>query len=314
MSIRHWGLALLVVLAWGINFIFIRMGLDELPPMLLGALRFLVVAVPAVLFIKPPQLPFRWLLAYGMTLSVGQFALLFSAMQLGMPAGLASLVLQSQMLFTLLFALLLLGERLRLTQLLALVIASGGLFLLAHQTPSSQMTLIGFLLTIAAAASWGLGNIVNRHISQLGGVNLMSLVIWGALIPPLPFFALSLWLEGPALILQSLQQMGIKSVSALIYLACAATLFGYGSWAFLMRHYPASQVAPLTLLVPVVGLISAWLVLDEGLSLIQFGGIALILSGLAINVFGDRLRLRRTAQQYDATDCLREHPNRSAGS
>ncbi|MBV1790586.1 EamA family transporter [Marinobacterium sp. D7] len=292
MSLRHWGLALLIVLAWGVNFVVIRFGLDELPPLLLGGLRFALVAFPALLFIKPPNLPLKWLLAYGLTISFGQFALLFSAMYVGMPAGLASLVLQSQMLFTMLFALMLLGERWRLPQLLSLIVASSGLALLATKTPADEMTLAGFLLTIAAAASWGMGNIVNRRIGQLGGVNLMSLVVWGALVPPIPFLLLSLWLEGPELILSSLNQMGLKSVGSLLYLALVATLFGYGSWAFLMRHYPASTVAPLTLLVPVVGLITAWLVLDEGLSLIQLAGIALILLGLMINVFGDRLRFR----------------------
>lgn len=291
MSIRHWGLALLIVLAWGINFVIIRFGLDELPPMLLGALRFALVAFPALLFIKPPKLPLKWLLAYGATISLGQFALLFSAMYVGMPAGLASLVLQSQMLFTMIFALVLLGERWHLPQLLSLIVASTGLTLLATKTPAAEMTLLGFLLTIAAAASWGLGNIVNRRIGQLGGVDLLSLVVWGALVPPIPFLLLSYWLEGPELMLSSLSQMGLKSVGALLYLALVATLFGYGSWAFLMRHYPASTVAPLTLLVPVVGLVTAWLVLDEGLSPIQLGGIALILLGLMINVFGDRLRL-----------------------
>lgn len=291
MSTRHWGLALLIVLGWGVNFVVIRFGLDELPPMLLGALRFALVAFPAVLFIKPPKLPLKWLLAYGLTISLGQFALLFSAMYVGMPAGLASLVLQSQMLFTLIFALLLLGERWRLPQLISLVVASSGLVLLATKTPAADMTLLGFLLTIAAAASWGLGNIVNRRIGQLGGVDLMSLVVWGALVPPIPFMLLSFWLEGPELILASLSQMGLKSMAALLYLALVATLFGYSSWAFLMRHYPASTVSPLTLLVPVVGLITAWLVLDEQLSLVQLAGIALILLGLMINVFGDRLRL-----------------------
>jgi O-acetylserine/cysteine efflux transporter len=162
------------------------------------------------------------------------------------------------------------------------------------------MTLIGFLLTIAAAASWGLGNIVNRHIGQLGQVDLMSLVVWGALVPPLPFLLLSLWLEGPALIVASLSGMGLKSVAALLYLALIATLFGYGSWAFLMRHYPASTVAPLTLLVPVVGLITAWLMLGEGLYPVQMAGIVLILSGLMINVFGDRFALRRRLKQVAA--------------
>ncbi|MFC6671571.1 EamA family transporter [Marinobacterium aestuariivivens] len=293
MSLRHWGLALLIVLAWGVNFVVIRFGLDELPPMLLGALRFALVAFPAVLFVKPPKLPLKWLLAYGGTISLGQFALLFSAMYVGMPAGLASLVLQSQMLFTMIFALVLLGERWHLPQLVSLIVASGGLALLATTTPADDMTLAGFLLTIAAAASWGLGNIVNRRIGQLGGVDLMSLVVWGALVPPIPFLLLSLWLEGPDLILNSLGQMGPKSAGALLYLACIATLFGYGSWAFLMRHYAASRVAPLTLLVPVVGLVTAWLVLGEQLSPVQLAGIALILAGLLINVFGDRMRLRK---------------------
>ncbi|KEA62873.1 Permease of the drug/metabolite transporter (DMT) superfamily [Marinobacterium lacunae] len=293
MSVKHWGLALLIVLAWGLNFVVIRFGLDELPPMLLGALRFALVAFPAVLIVKPPKLPLKWLLAYGSTISLGQFAFLFSGMYVGMPAGLASLVLQSQMLFTMIFALLMLGERWRLPQFISLIVASSGLALLATTTPAEAMTLAGFFLTIAAAASWGLGNIVNRRIGQLGGVDLMSLVVWGSLVPPLPFLALSLWLEGPELVMSSLAHIGWQSIGALLYLALAATLFGYGSWAFLMRHYPASTVAPLTLLVPVVGLVTAWLVLGEALSLVQLGGIVLILIGLMINVFGDRLRLRK---------------------
>ncbi len=288
MHLKDWGLALLVVLAWGVNFVVIRWGLDELPPFLLGALRFLLVAFPALLFIKPPKLPLKWLFAYGLTISFGQFALLFSAMYLGMPAGLASLVLQAQMLFTLLFALIFLGERWQLPQILSLGIAGVGLTLLAAQTSASQMTFIGFALTIAAAASWGLGNIVNRKIGQLGHVNLMSLVIWAALIPPLPFLGLSLYFEGSDLIISSLQNISLKSVAAVFYLAAIATIFGYGSWAYLMRHYPASQVAPLTLLVPVIGLLTAWLILDETLNMLQFIGIVLIMLGLMINVFGQR--------------------------
>lgn len=302
MILRHWGLALLIVLGWGLNFVVIRFGLDELPPMLLGALRFTLVAFPAILFIKPPKLPLKWLLAYGGFISLGQFAFLFSAMYFGMPAGLASLVLQSQMLFTMLFALLFLGERLRLPQLISLVVAVAGLLFLAKATPSAEMTLIGFLLTVAAAASWGMGNIINRHIVQLGQINLMSLVVWGALVPPIPFFLLSFWLEGPDLIVQSLTGMGWRSVGALVYLALVASLFGYGSWAFLMSRYPASTVAPLTLLVPIVGLLTAWLVLGESLSLSQAIGIVLILLGLMINVFGDRLRLRKRLDVSQAAE------------
>ena len=289
MQKKDWALALLVVLAWGINFVVIKWGLDELPPMLLGALRFALVAFPCVLFVRPPKLPLKWLLAYGVTISFGQFALLFSAMYVGMPAGLASLVLQAQALFTLIFALFFLGERLHLQQVIALLIAAAGLILLGYQSPSSAMTVMGFALTIAAAASWGLGNIVNRKIGLLGSVNLLSLVVWSALIPPLPFLMLSYWLEGPEVILSSLSNIGYQTILAVLYLAAIATIFGYSSWAYLLKHYPASQVAPLTLMVPVVGLLSAWLLLGETLSLLQTLGIALVMAGLLVNVFGHKL-------------------------
>lgn len=290
-------LALLVILAWGFNFVIIRWGLDELPPMLLGALRFLCVAFPAVFFVRKPDLPLRWLFAYGITISFGQFALLFSAMQAGMPAGIASLVLQAQAIFTLVFALLFLGERWQTQQLWALLIAGCGLGILASQADPASMTLAGFGLTLAAAASWGAGNIVNRHIAQQGSVKLMSLVIWGALIPPLPFMLLSWLIEGPELILASLSSMGIKSLVSLTYLALVATIFGYGSWAWLLQQHPASRIAPLTLLVPVVGLLCAWLILDESLSGIQAIGIVLVMLGLLVNSFGQRWlhRLKRMA-------------------
>ena len=289
MQKKDWLIALLVVAAWGFNFVVIHWGLEELPPLLLGALRFLLVAFPAVLFIKPPKLPLRWLLAYGFTISFLQFALLFSAMQLGMPAGLASLVLQAQAIFTLLFALLFLGEAFQLRQLLALLIAAAGLWLLASQSGDSNMTLIGFSLTIAAAAAWGAGNVINRKIGQRGDVNLVSLVVWAGLTPPLPFFAASWMLEGPDLILDSLAAMSWQSAAVLFYLAAIATLFGYGSWAWLLKHHPASTIAPLTLLVPVFGLLSAWLLLDEQLNGVQLGGILLVMTGLLVNSFGGYL-------------------------
>ncbi len=293
MHIKDWGLASLVVLAWGINFVVIKWGLEGLPPMLLGALRFALVAFPLVFVIAPPKLPLKWLLAYGVTISFGQFSLLFSAMYVGMPAGLASLVLQAQVIFTLVFALLFLGERWKIQQIVALLIAAVGLALLALQSPSSSMSIMGFMLTIAAAACWGLGNIINRKIGQLGSINLISLVVWSALIPPLPFMLLSYWLEGPELIIHSLSNMSYQSMLAVFYLAAVATIFGYASWAYLLKHHPASEVAPLTLMVPVVGLLSAWLLLGETLNLWQAIGITLVMIGLLVNVFGQRIFARR---------------------
>ena len=291
MSPKDLLLALLVIGVWGLNFVVIKVGLHDMPPMLLGALRFLLAAFPAILFIRRPQLPLRWLLAYGLTISLGQFAFLFSAMAVGMPAGLASLVLQSQAFFTLLFAALLLGERLRAGNLLGLLVAAGGLLLIGLQGERS-MTLAGFALTICAAAMWALGNIVTR---KLGKVDLVGLVVWGSLVPPLPFLALSWWLEGPAAIESALRGIGLDSILVLVYLAFGATLLGYGLWSRLLSRYPVSQVAPFSLLVPVVGLSSAALLLDEHLDALQLLGALLVLLGLLINVWGGwlfgRLRL-----------------------
>ena len=293
MSPKDLLLALVVIVVWGMNFVVIKVGLEEMPPLLLGALRFLLAAFPAILFIKRPQIPLRWLLAYGLTISFGQFAFLFSAMSLGMPAGLASLVLQSQAFFTLLFAVLLLGERLHRANLFGLLVAAAGLLLIGLQG-DRIMTLAGFALTIGAAVMWALGNIITR---KLGKVNLVGLVVWGSLIPPLPFLALSWLLEGPQAMESALRGLGLNSILVLIYLAFGATILGYGLWSRLLSRYPASQVAPFSLLVPVVGLSSAALLLDEHLSGLQLLGALLVMCGLLLNVCGgwlyDRLRMAR---------------------
>jgi O-acetylserine/cysteine efflux transporter len=263
----------------------------DVPPLLLGALRFLLVALPAVFFVPRPRIPLRWLLAYGLTISFGQFALLFSAMRVGMPAGVASLVLQSQMIFTLLFGAVLLGERWQRHQPAALGLAGIGLLVLATQQQAGGMTLLGFVLTLGAAACWGLGNIVTRRISQSGPVDLLGLVVWGALVPPLPFLAASLWLEGPGQVVDSLQHISTSSVLAIGYLALIATIVGYVIWGRLLQRYPVAEVAPLTLLVPVVGLLAARVLLDERLLAVQWCGIALVLAGLLVNLFWPRWRL-----------------------
>jgi O-acetylserine/cysteine efflux transporter len=285
MSLKDWGFALLIVFAWGFNFVVIHWGLDGLSPLLLGALRFSLVAFPAILFVPRPKIAWRWLLAYGLTISFGQFAFLFTAMKVGMPAGIASLVLQSQVLFTLLFAAVLLREHWLAHQPFTLGISALGLVLLATQQGQGGMTLAGFLLTICAAACWGLGNIINRHISRQASLNLLSLVVWSALIPPLPFFLAAYWLEGPATMINSLLHLQWHSVFAVVYLACIATLYGYVAWGRLLRTYPVSQVAPLTLLVPLVGLFCAWLFLNEQLTQGQWAGILMVLSGLLLNIF-----------------------------
>ncbi|MFZ6747992.1 EamA family transporter [Undibacterium sp. Ren11W] len=295
MSPRHILTALIVIFLWGMNFVVIKIGLKGVPPFLLGALRFLLVAFPAILFLPRPKVPFKWLLAYALTISLGQFAFLFSAMAVGMPAGLASLVLQAQAFFTVGLSALVFGDKLRASNLLGMLVASMGLVLLGSASLSnvassvSQVTLLGFILTLCAALSWACGNVINKKIGALSSsVSTLSLVAWSALIPILPFFLLSYVFEGRAVMLDSLSHLSLSSVLTVVYLAFAATLVGYTLWGRLLAALPTHMVAPLTLLVPVVGLSAAWILLDEALKTSEIIGAAIVMCGLLINVFGHR--------------------------
>jgi O-acetylserine/cysteine efflux transporter len=297
ISPRHIITALIVIFLWGMNFVVIKIGLQGVPPFLLGALRFVLVAFPAILFLPRPQVPFKWLLAYALTISLGQFAFLFSAMAVGMPAGLASLVLQAQAFFTVGLSALVFGDKLRASNLLGMIIASLGLVLLGSAslnnaaTSVSHVSLLGFLLTLCAALSWACGNVINKKIGSISSsVSTLSLVAWSALIPILPFFLLSYLFEGSAAIVGSLSNLSLSSVLTVMYLAFAATLVGYTLWGRLLASLPTHMVAPLTLLVPVVGLTAAWLLLGEALKTSQIIGAAIVMCGLLINVFGHKLR------------------------
>lgn len=278
--------ALIVISAWGVNFVIIKLGLTEIPPLLLGALRFSLVAFPAVFFIKPPALPWTTVLWYGLTISLGQFVFLFTALNVGMPAGLASLVLQAQAFFTVLLAAIVWREGIQRHNVLGLVIAVVGLVLIGLGAKAGSMTVLGFALTLLAALSWATGNLI---LKSAGKADMVSLVVWGALVPPLPFFALSLLLEGPQLIQQSLANISYVGILVVVYLAFVATVVGYVLWGRLLSRHPVSKVAPLSLLVPVIGLLSAAWFLDEHLAIIQWLGAVAVMLGLSINVFGRRL-------------------------
>lgn len=289
-------LALLVVVVWGLNFVVIKLGLHNMPPLMLAGLRFVLVAFPALLFVARPKVPLSLLLGYGLTISFGQFAFLFCAIKFGMPAGLASLVLQAQAFFTIILGAGVFGERLQGKQLAGIALAVFGVLVLIEASLTGQhIPMIGFVLTLAAAFSWACGNIFNKKImSHTSRPPVMSLVVWSALIPIIPFMVASLIFEGPAPMLQSLVSIDLTTILSLLYLAFVATIVGYGIWGSLLGRYETWRVAPLSLLVPVVGMASAALLLGESLSLLQLGGAVLIMAGLYINVFG--FRIRRAAQ------------------
>lgn len=291
MRPRDLALALLVIVVWGVNFAVIKVGLVGVPPLLLAALRFMLAAFPALLFVRAPKVPLRLYLAFGLTMSVGQFAFLFTAIHVGMPSGLASLVLQSQSFFTLVLTALWLKEKWHANQLAGLLLAAGGLALIGSAHGAS-MPLTGFLLTVAAATMWACGNIVSRAVGRYGPMNQLAFVVWASLVPPLPLLALSGLLEGPAVMAAALQAFNWQSFAAVAYIAWASTLFGYAVWNFLLAHYPVNRIAPFTLLVPLVGLSTGWLVFGESLQPIHFAGGALLMVGLLVNLFDAPLLAR----------------------
>ena len=288
---KHLALALVVILVWGVNFAVIKVGLVGVPPLLLAGLRFVLAAFPALLFLKPPKVPLRLYLAFGLTMSVGQFAFLFTAIHVGMPSGLASLVLQSQSFFTLALTALWFKEKWHANQLAGLLLAAGGLLLIGSAHGAS-MPLMGFLLTVAAAVMWACGNLVSRAVGRHGPMNQLAFVVWASLVPPIPLLALSAVLEGHEAMTLAWQNFGLSNLAALAYIAWAATLFGYSVWNFLMSRYPVNRIAPFTLLVPLVGLTTGWLVFGETLQPVHFLGGALLMLGLVVNLFGATLMRR----------------------
>lgn len=292
MSRKDGLLALLVVVVWGLNFVVIKVGLHNMPPLMLAGLRFLLVAFPAIFFVARPNIPRTLLLGYGLTISFGQFAFLFCAIHFGMPAGLASLVLQAQAFFTIVLGAFAFGERLQGRQIAGIALAVFGVLVLIEASLNGQhVALFGFMLTLAATFCWACGNIFNKKIMQhTSRPPVMSLVVWSALIPIMPFFVSSLLLDGAPNMIQSLVDIDLTTILSLVYLAFVATIVGYGIWGTLLGRYETWRVAPLSLLVPVVGLASAAVLLDETLSGLQCLGAVLIMAGLYINVFGFRWR------------------------
>lgn len=281
MRARDVLLALLVIVLWGVNFVVIKVGLRGVSPFVLGGLRFALASFPAVFFLPRPRVPARLFVGFALATFLGQFSLLFWAIKVGMPSGLSSLVLQSQVLFTVLLAALFFRERPRRLQLAGLAVAAAGLAWIGLRGGGS-FPVAGFLLTLCAAASWAAGNMASRALSRHGPVNGLAFVVWAGLLPIVPFFALAWIVEGPDVVAASFRAMGPTSWAAAGYLAYAATLTGYGLWNRLLRQYPAAQVSRFTLLVPVVGLFSGAVALGEQLTADHLLGSALVVLGLGL--------------------------------
>ena len=288
MPAPHLLAALAVVVIWGVNFVVIKLGLREIPPILLAALRFALAAFPAVLFIARPAVPFARIAAYGLLMFTLQFALLFGGMYLGMPAGLASLALQVHVFFTIGLAVAVAGERPTAAQLLGALLAFGGIAVIASQS-AGEATELGLTLVVLAAFCWGVGNLLPK---RMGPVDALALVVWGSAVAFGPLLALSLVVEGPQA-LWRLREASPAAWGAVAYLVYPTTLLGFGIWSFLLKRHPASNVAPFTLLVPIVGFSSATLLLGEPLQGWKLLAGALVVAGLAVNLLAGRWFPRR---------------------
>jgi O-acetylserine/cysteine efflux transporter len=285
MKPSHLAAALLMVTIWGFNFIVIRWGLNSVPPLTLTLLRFVLAAFPALLFVRPPRAPWRLIVGYGLFAFALQFSLLFGGMAAGMPTGLASLVIQVQAFFTIALVALLTHERARPMQLAGGAVAGAGLVLVALHLPAS--TLLGFLLVVAAAASWATANVI---VKRVPGDRPLAVVVWGSAAAAVAMLPVALLLDGPNVIASTLRAMDLAAWLGLAFQAWPTTLLSFGIWAWLLRRHPAVLIAPFTLLVPVVGMSCAVWLLDEPLTWWKLAGGALVLAGLALNLLASRPR------------------------
>lgn len=282
-------LAVLVVIVWGVNFTVIKLGLSGVPPMLLAALRYMCV-IPAIFFVKKPKIELKYALLYGFAVGVGQFSCLFYAMKVGMPAGLSSILLQSAAFMTPLLAAITLKEKVNPMQIIGLAVASIGLCFIGKSAlvGAGGITIFSLFLTLMAAFFWAISNIVlkfasNKLSAQGETLDMMGVVIWSSLIPPLPLFIMACIMDTPQIIWNSVLKLTPISIFSIIYLALGATIFGYGIWSILLGKYPASKISPLSLMVPVTGLISAKLILGEDLTRLQWIGGLVIIGGLVLS-------------------------------
>lgn len=290
--------ALAVVFIWGLNFVVTKVALRDFTPFQLGAIRFTFAMLPLALFIKPPAVHWKWVVTYGLFQGVGQFGLLFLSLQVGMTAALASVLLQTQVFFTALFAFFLLHERTSKPQQAGMVLAALGIgcFVMNYLSPGASgpgvTTVLGFVLILCAAAMWAVSNIVAKRVQQANaGYSPIAFVVWSGAVSILPFVLLSWLLDAEAVRWHWLDAHWAGWASA-AYLGWVATLVGYSLWTWLLQRHPANRVSPFALGVPVVGLAAGMMVLGEVITPWQWGGIALTACALGCVVLGGRFMRR----------------------
>jgi len=274
-------IAVLVALAWGFNFVVIKVGIDNFPPIFFSALRFTFAAFPLIFFLSRPKVSWAVIIGIATILGVIKFTLLFIGIDVGLSAGLASLLLQSQAFFTIILAALILGERPSLKVISGVALAFCGIGAIAT-TVDQSATVQGIALVLAAGLAWGFSNLIMRKAGQIKMLNLM---VWVSLIPPIPLFILSMVYEGKTAGWQALMDISWTGAGAVLYIAFLSTILGFAGWGHLIARYGASKIAPFSLLVPIFGMSSSALFLNESFGPIRLIGAALILTGLMVTLW-----------------------------
>jgi len=283
MPPTHIALAVLCTIIWGLNFVIIKWGLQDFPPLLFTALRFALASLPFLPFVRPPRTHWRYVVGVGLFLGVGQFGFLFTGMSLGMPAGLSSTVLQTQVFFTVMLAVLFIGERPQWQSLVGLVLAFCGVAVIAGHL--GAVPLIPFLMVICGAICWAASNVVTRRAASPDAFNL---IVWASAAVPVPMLLLSWIFEGQAKMVGAVIGPSWTGLGSLAYIAFFSTNLAYGVWSLLLKKHPAAMVAPFTLMVPFWGIGSSALLLGERLDTVKLIGAGLIVLGLAANSFPAR--------------------------
>lgn len=290
MSPRHVLLGVLVAVIWGVNFVAIGVGLQDSPPLILLALRFVFVALPLVFFVRRPDASWWAIAGVGIFMSVGQFGLLYTAMALGLPAGLAAVILQCQAAFTMAIAFLALRERPSPIQIGGAAVALVGLAVVAVGRMDGTVELgvvVPVLVCAAGGLSWAIGNVIARTAPRANG---FGMVVWSAIFVPLPVMLISLAVDGPAVIGEAFSTIGWQTVASLAYTVVLASLVGYTVWNSLLRIYPAARVAVFPLLAPPVAIVTALIAFGEFPNWLEIVGSVLLIGGVALGLIRRRAR------------------------
>jgi O-acetylserine/cysteine efflux transporter len=292
MKITDVSLAIFVAFIWGFNFVVIDIGLDSFPPILFSALRFSCAAFPAVLIWGRGDIAWRWIISIGVVLGIVMFSFLFIGMYVGMPAGLSSLVLQIQAVFTILLSILILRDIPTIWQKIGIVVAFLGIGFLAVDKYET-ISFLGFILVIASGFAWAVSNILMK---RCGNIDMFRLIIWMSIIPPIPLFLISLVFEtGHMTALSNISWAGAGSI---LYTGLISTVLAFAIWGRLFQKYSPNVVAPFSLLVPIFGIVSSFIMLDEKFTRIELIASCTVFGGLSLIVFGSKLAVLLKPNDY----------------